>query len=176
MVKVKHWRIGLVAVGLAGSAVLGANGDNLRAIAFSVPATPAPPLVAQTSDPALEEVLNLVNAARQRVGAAPLTLAPPLNSAAQNHAQDLANHQRLSHSGSNGSTLRSRIDATGYNWRAIGENVAMGQPTAAEVMNSWMNSPGHRQNLLNPTFTELGLGLAEAGGRRYWVQVFATPM
>jgi uncharacterized protein YkwD len=173
---IKQWRIGLMAVGLAGSAMLGVHGDNLRAIAFPTPFTPTSSLVAQAPDPALEEVLTLVNAARQRAGAAPLTLATPLNSAAQAHAQDLANHQRLSHSGSNGSTLRSRIDATGYNWRAIGENVAMGQPTAAEVMRGWMNSPGHRQNLLNPTFTELGLGLAEAGGRRYWVQVFATPM
>ncbi|HIK44888.1 MAG TPA: CAP domain-containing protein [Leptolyngbyaceae cyanobacterium M65_K2018_010] len=131
--------------------------------------------LAQTSDRTLQTLLNLVNVERQRAGLAPLVLSPQLTTAAQRHAQDMANTRRLSHTGSDGSTLRSRIDATGYRWTSIGENVAMGQSTPEAVMASWMASPGHRQNILNPNFTQLGLGYALGGGRPYWVQVFAKP-
>ncbi len=156
-------------------------GVDLGAIAASQRLSPALEVVpaqhlSQAEDPAVAELLTRVNQERQQAGVNPLRLNPQLTTAAQGHAQDMANTGRISHTGSDGSTMRSRIDATGYRWRAIGENVAMGQPTAAAVMESWLNSPGHRQNLLNPTFTELGLGRAEAGGRLYWVQVFAKPM
>jgi uncharacterized protein YkwD len=87
----------------------------------------------------------------------------------------MATNRNLSHQGSDGSTMRSRIDDTGYDWMAIGENVAMGQTSPEAVMQSWMNSAGHRRNILNPDFQELGVGYAEGGGRPYWVQVFAKP-
>ncbi len=143
-----------------------------------VPSTnPAlPPPLSQAPTSQVDTLLSLVNIERQRVGAPPLILSRQLATAAQGHAQDMANSHRLSHSGSNGSTLQSRIDSTGYGWAAIGENVAMGQPDPAAVMASWMNSPGHRQNILNPDFTELGLGYAEQAGERYWVQVFGKPL
>ncbi|TVP68982.1 MAG: CAP domain-containing protein [Leptolyngbya sp. LCM1.Bin17] len=164
---------------LAGG--LGNPGADLAAIAVSHRSSPTLEVVpaqhlSQAEDPVVAELLTRVNQARQQAGVDPLSLNPQLNTAAQGHAQDMASTGRLSHTGSDGSTMRSRIDATDYRWRAIGENVAMGQPTAAAVLESWLNSPGHRQNLLNPTFTELGLGWAEAGGRLYWVQVFAQPL
>ena len=140
--------------------------------------------IAQTSDPTTvaqvnltvaEELLQLVNAERQRVNAPPMVLSDKLTAAAQRHSQDMAASRRMSHTGSDGSTMRSRIDATQYRWSTIGENVALGQPSAAAVMTAWMNSPGHRQNILNPAFTELGIGYATAAGRPYWTQVFARP-
>ncbi|MFQ4137054.1 CAP domain-containing protein [Nodosilinea sp. PGN35] len=133
------------------------------------------PAVAQTNGAIAQELLRLVNVERQRVNAPPLVLNEQLTAAAQRHAQDMATSRRMSHTGSDGSTMRSRIDATQYSWSTIGENVAMGQPTAAAVMNAWMNSPGHRQNILNPAFRELGVGHATGGNRPYWVQVFARP-
>lgn len=131
--------------------------------------------VAQANVAIAQEILRLVNVERQRVNAPPLVLNDKLAAAAQRHAQDMATSRRTSHTGSDGSTMRSRIDATQYNWSTIGENVAMGQPTATAVMAAWMNSPGHRQNILNPAFTELGVGYAAGANRPYWAQVFARP-
>ncbi|WOD38598.1 CAP domain-containing protein [Nodosilinea sp. E11] len=148
----------------------------LAPVAVAQAPTQAPTvLIAQTNGAIAQELLQLVNAERRRVNAPPLVLNDRLTSAAQRHAQDMATSGRMSHTGSDGSTMRSRIDATQYRWANIGENVAMGQPNATAVMTAWMNSPGHRQNILNPAFTELGIGYATAAGRPYWVQVFARP-
>ena len=141
-----------------------------------LPGATAGATVAQADVAIAQELLRLVNAERQRVNAPPLVLNDKLTAAAQRHTQDMATNRRLSHTGSDGSTMRSRIDATQYRWSTIGENVAMGQPTAAAVMSAWMSSPGHRQNILNPAFTELGVGQATGGGRIYWTQVFARPL
>ena len=132
-------------------------------------------IVAQADVTIAQELLRLVNVERRRVNAPPLVLNDKLTAAAQRHAQDMATSRRMSHTGSDGSTMRSRIDATQYNWSTIGENVAMGQPTAAAVMAAWMSSPGHRQNILNPAFTELGVGYATGANRPYWAHVFAKP-
>ena len=121
------------------------------------------------------DLLGLVNAEREQAGAPPLSLNSQLNQAAQRQAADLARQGRLSHGGSDGSTMQTRIEDTGYQWTAIGENIAMGQRDAEAVMESWMNSPGHRRNILNPTFSEMGIGYIEAAGAKYWVQVFASP-
>lgn len=137
--------------------------------------SPVSPTLAQAQPSIADALLTLVNAERQRAGVAPLRLNNNLATAAQRHAQDMAATRTLSHQGSDGSTLRSRIDGTNYGWMAIGENVAMGQTSPEAVMRSWMNSAGHRRNILNPNFQELGVGYAEGGGRPYWVQVFAKP-
>jgi len=69
-----------------------------------------------------------------------------------------------------------RLAAAQYVWEAYGENVAMGQRSAAEVVSAWMKSPGHRANILNPRYTELGIGYAlDAAGRPYYAQLFARP-
>ncbi|HSM82998.1 MAG TPA: CAP domain-containing protein [Nodosilinea sp.] len=173
---VKWMLVGAVAPVLLGvSRWVPGAGPWLLGAAPAGAQTPAPPR-AQTPETTAAALLRLVNAERQRVNAPPLTLDDSLMAAAQGHAQDMATSGRMSHTGSDGSTLRSRIDGTRYSWSTIGENVAMGQPTAAAVMTAWMNSPGHRQNILNPAFTELGIGYAVGAGQRpYWAQVFARP-
>ena len=60
----------------------------------------------------------------------------------------------------------------GISYTSAGENIAMGQETPQEVMNAWMNSDGHRKNILNPDFTELGVGIAAKGSSLYWTQMF----
>lgn len=118
-----------------------------------------------------QQVLDLVNAEREKVGAAPLTFDQQATDAAKAHAEDMRARNFFSHNSPEGFTPDDRlaaVKATGYS--QTGENIALGQTTAAAVMTAWMNSPGHRANILNPNFTHLGIGVADPGP--YWVQVF----
>ena len=122
------------------------------------------------------QILALVNAERQRAGVAPLTLNSQLNAAAQNHGRDMANNNHFSHTGTDGSSPGQRAVAVGYPSSYVGENIAWGQTSTGQVMRSWMESPGHRQNILNPNYTELGVAhVVSASGRPSWVQKFGRP-
>ncbi|MER6329650.1 CAP domain-containing protein [Streptomyces sp. NPDC001034] len=118
------------------------------------------------------QIVQLVNAERAKAGCRPLTLDAKLTEAAQEHSADMAAHQNMSHTGSDGSDPGTRITRAGYTWSAYGENVAYGYSTAAEVMAGWMSSPGHRANILDCGFQEIGVGLAQPGS--YWTQDFGT--
>ncbi|WP_433652372.1 CAP domain-containing protein [Micromonospora zamorensis] len=120
------------------------------------------------------EVVKLVNAERAKAGCKALSIDDKLMTAAQKHSQDQADHQKMSHTGSDGSNAGTRLDRVGYTWRTYGENVAWNQKTPAAVMDAWMNSSGHRANILNCAFTEIGVGIASSNGP-YWTQVFAAP-
>ncbi|MFG3714131.1 CAP domain-containing protein [Micromonospora sp. NPDC047730] len=120
------------------------------------------------------EVVNLVNAERAKAGCGALSIDDKLMTAAQRHSQDQADHRNMSHTGSDGSDAGDRLDRVGYAWRTYGENVAWNQKTPAAVMDAWMNSSGHRANILNCAFTEIGVGVASSNGP-YWTQVFAAP-
>lgn len=118
---------------------------------------------------------NLLNNMRARHGAAPVTHDALLDLAAQRHADDMLANGYFSHTGRNGSTLRERVDATGYEWRAIGENIGMGQQTEQEIMDGWTNSPGHHENNIRPVYEEFGLGYARNGRDTRWVLVLGDP-
>ncbi|MEH1028383.1 CAP domain-containing protein [Micromonospora profundi] len=120
-------------------------------------------------------VLELVNARRAEGGCAPVQSDPELTTAAQRHSQDQAEHRSMSHTGSDGSDVGQRLDRAGYAWRTYGENVAYNQSTPEAVMTAWMDSPGHRANILNCAFTEIGIGRADTGDGPYWTQNFAAP-
>ncbi|MET8353315.1 MULTISPECIES: CAP domain-containing protein [unclassified Micromonospora] len=120
------------------------------------------------------EVVDLVNAERAKAGCKALSIDDKLMTAAQRHSQDQADHKNMSHTGSDGSNAGVRLDRVGYAWRTYGENVAWNQKTPAAVMDAWMNSSGHRANILNCAFTEIGVGIANSNGP-YWTQVFAAP-
>ncbi|MET7877614.1 CAP domain-containing protein [Micromonospora profundi] len=120
-------------------------------------------------------VLELVNARRSEAGCAPVQSNPELTTAAQRHSQDQAEHRSMSHTGSDGSDVGQRLDRAGYAWRTYGENVAYNQSTPEAVMTAWMDSPGHRANILNCAFTEVGIGRADTGDGPYWTQNFAAP-
>ncbi|MFF3916050.1 CAP domain-containing protein [Streptomyces sp. NPDC001852] len=145
----------------------------------SVPSTPKPTATASsspkptaTASGATARVVQLVNAERAKVGCHPLTVNAELTRAAQAHSADMAAHRNMSHTGSDGSSPGDRITAAGYTWSAYGENIAYGYATPEQVMDGWMNSPGHRANILNCSYKEIGVGLAQPGS--YWTQDFGA--
>ena len=103
-----------------------------------------------------------------------LTLCASLGRAAQDHSADQAATRVMSHTGSDGSTLRMRVERAGYlGWMGIAENVAAGYPDVASVMAAWMASSGHRANLLATATEHVGFGMARASdGTLYWTQDF----
>lgn len=123
-----------------------------------------------------QQILSLVNVERSKAGLKPLTLNSQLNQAAQNHTNDMISKGYFSHNSPTGSTMVSRVNAVGYRYSTIGENIAAGSSTASATMTQWMNSPGHRANILNPNFRELGVGYGPSNDqyRYYWTQVFGT--
>ncbi|SKB04306.1 CAP domain-containing protein [Aeromicrobium choanae] len=138
-----------------------------------------------TPDARSKEILSLVNEARSTARSCgsepfaargPVRLESRLSSAAQRHALDMATHDFFSHTGSNGSDLSDRVDAQGYDWSRLGENIAAGQQSPKQVVGAWLASPGHCRNIMGP-FTELGVGYATGDTRygTYWVQDFGTP-
>jgi uncharacterized protein YkwD len=131
--------------------------------------------------PAAEErtadaLLAAHNRQREVHGRRPLTLSAKLVDAAALHTRDMAKRQKLEHKGADGSTVVERVKSRGYAYLRVGENVAAGQNAVSEVMKAWMESPGHRENIL-ADFAEMGAAsAADSNGKRYWCVVFARPM
>jgi uncharacterized protein YkwD len=140
-------------------------------------AKPAPAQAKAPSAPAsgstAAQVIALVNQERAKQGCRAVTSNARLTQAAQGHSADMARRGFFDHTNPDGKDPGDRITATGYRWSTYGENIAKGQPTPASVMKSWMNSPGHRANILNCKFAEIGVGVVKSGGP-YWTQVFGT--
>jgi uncharacterized protein YkwD len=143
---------------------------------------PSPGAANQISARALE----LVNAARARArkcgstafpAVPPLKLDPLLQRAALAHAQDMAQHSRFDHEGSDGSRPAQRATRAGYRWRNVGENIAAGAPDVESVVQGWLDSPGHCANIMSPQFKEMGIAYvsdAKSKADIYWAQVFGT--
>ncbi|MFY1675735.1 CAP domain-containing protein [Streptomyces sp. WMMC905] len=128
-----------------------------------------------TSDGGPEaQVLALVNQERASAGCSPVTANAQLTRAADDYSDVMAASGVMSHTGPDGSTMAERVEAAGYQWSTVGENIARGQADAAAVMDSWMNSPGHRANILNCSFKELGVGVHFGDGGPWWTQNFGT--
>lgn len=133
-----------------------------------------PPLPLPDPAPDVEAIrqrlLTLLNAQRQSMIRLPLRRSPLLDTAAQQWAESMARAGRLDH-GATGQRLRE----AGYLWSACVENIAEGQPTADAAVQDWMNSPGHRANILG-AYRDVGFGAAQdARGQWYWCADFATP-
>ncbi|MHB9864060.1 CAP domain-containing protein [Streptomyces sp. YIM S03343] len=121
------------------------------------------------------DVVRLTNAERAAAGLRPLAEDPLLTAAAQGHSADMVARDFYAHTSPEGSQPWDRAAAAGSGRRTIGENIACGQRSAAEVVTDWMNSPGHRANILKREFTHIGVGFM-GGGRRgmYWTQLFGA--
>lgn len=115
---------------------------------------------------------NQLNSARSGPGLNPLSYNAKLAAAAQVHADDMSTNGFFSHDGSDGSKFFERIAAQGYNYAWAAENIAVGYTTEAAVFTAWMNSPGHRANMLSAEPTEFGLAWADGN---YWVLELARP-
>ncbi|WP_318210477.1 CAP domain-containing protein [Streptomyces sp. SJL17-1] len=120
-----------------------------------------------------DQVIALVNAERAKAGCGPLSANATLTEAAQGHSDDMAARDFFDHTNPDGAGPGERVTAAGYPWSTYGENIAMGQSTPEQVMEAWMNSPGHRANILNCDFKEIGVGIHSQGGP-YWTQVFGA--
>ncbi|WP_326635761.1 CAP domain-containing protein [Nonomuraea fuscirosea] len=117
-------------------------------------------------------VVTLTNQARARNGCRPLTHDAKLHRAAERHSADMARNNYFSHESRDGRTFDRRIKAEGFAFRLAGENIAKGQPSAATVVRAWLDSPGHRANIMNCSFTHIGVG--HAGQGPTWTQDFAA--
>ncbi|MBV9109240.1 MAG: CAP domain-containing protein [Gemmatimonadetes bacterium] len=149
----------------------------LAACMAAVPPGESGPLPASPGAPAAQgdvgaEVLRLVNADRGRHGCPALQWDAAAAGAAQAHSDDMARRNYFSHTSPEGRTAVDRLHAQGANFRALAENIAMGQPTPAEAVRSWLGSAGHRENIENCVYTRSGVGYRD--GR--WTQVFYTPL
>ena len=121
------------------------------------------------------EVIDLVNAERTTQGLLPLVYDAQLTTAARDHSRDMGANDYFSHTSLDERSAGDRITDAGYDWRTYGENIAAGYPTPQAVMAGWMDSPGHRSNILNPGFCDIGVGYAHDAGSaygHYWTQNF----
>ncbi len=132
------------------------------------------------ANPDKQELLRLINEVRNSgcncgddyyAPVGNVTWNDLLEEAAQNHSNDMDKHDKLDHTGSDGSSAGERINAVGYQWSTYGENIAVGYPTEKKVIEGWLNSPGHCKNIMNKSVTEMGVATSGA----YWTQVFAAP-
>ena len=123
------------------------------------------------------EVARLVNAERAKAGLPALKFNWELSRVARYKSADMANKGYFSHNSPTYGTPFQMMENFGLRFSAAGENIAYGQRTPAEVMRDWMNSPGHRNNILSRSYTEIGVGLAKnKNGVCYWTQMFMKPM
>lgn len=130
----------------------------------------------------VKEVVDRTNQFRHQNGLSDLIPNPKLMAAAQAHSQNMASQDFYSHTGKDGSHPADRATAACYNWASMAENIAAGYQTPAEVVQGWIDSPGHRANMLNATLTEIGVGysfLENDPGKEtyysYWTQLFGKP-
>lgn len=118
------------------------------------------------------EVLRLVNEERAKEGLAALTTNTPLINAANKRAEETV--KSFSHTRPNGTNFSTALAEYGVDYRTAGENIAYGQKTPQEVVTAWMNSPGHRANIMNSKFNKIGIGVHQSNGVIYWSQLFTN--
>ena len=145
--------------------------------------TPSPADAAAVTQALLEHI-NAARAHARRCGSRTYPPAPPLrldrqlNRAAERHARDMLEHDFFDHRGSDGSTPATRVQAAGYSFHFLGENIAQGSETAEQAVQAWLASPGHCANIMDATFQQTGFAFAvnrRGPPRIYWVEDFATP-
>tara|TARA_R110002051_G_scaffold21845_2_gene57396 strand:+ start:171 stop:746 length:576 start_codon:yes stop_codon:yes gene_type:complete len=110
--------------------------------------------------------------------AEPLAWSCKLEAAAQLHSQDMAENDYFSHTNPNGKEIQHRVNNQDYSWQAVGENIAAGHTSVSAVVNGWLESPGHCQNIMSATFTEMGMAKANESDSRYktyWTQTLGNP-
>jgi uncharacterized protein YkwD len=122
-----------------------------------------------------QDVIDLANSERKKAKLAPLKVDANLAKAARLHCANMAKQRVLSHT-LDKKGVSDRITAAGYTWSRCGENIAQGQRTSAEAVRAWMNSPGHRANILARNYPNIGVAVVTAkDGQKYWTMVLARP-
>jgi uncharacterized protein YkwD len=199
--------LSVLSLTLALAACGGGRGDIPKpapAPAATSPVSPVPaPAPAQPSAPApsatlsaatscalpnfQQEIVNRINAARANSrmcgstfynAAGPLTWNDKLFAAGVGHATDMGNNNYFSHTSQDGRTFDQRITAAGYSWSTVGENIAAGQTGIEQVMNEWLNSPGHCANIMSGNYTEVGVTCVKndsSAYKQYWAMELGHP-
>ena len=134
------------------------------------PETPETPEDNGSDSSFASAVVRLVNEERAKNGLSALSVDAKAQAAAQVRAQEIA--KSFSHTRPNGSKFSTALSEAGASYRSAGENIAYGQQSPAAVMQAWMNSSGHRANILGSQYSAIGVGFAEIGGTYYWTQLF----
>jgi uncharacterized protein YkwD len=159
-----------LVIGLPGAVNAQPQGSPEQPIAIRSAAVK--PLVLTTAD----KCTAIANAERKKAGLRALVQHRTVNAVALAHSKYQASINKMTHTGKGGSSAGTRLTAAGYRWRTWGENVAYGYADCAAVLRGWMNSPGHKANILNRNFTHIGIGVAKAAnGRLYWTMVLSAP-
>jgi stress response protein SCP2 len=163
-----RWRLRAIGQGYA---------DGLAGLArdFGVEVAEEPAAREPAAGPAAE-VVAVTNVERRRHGLAPFSVDARLGAAAQLHTADMLRRGFFDHQNPDGEQVWDRARIVGYPYRKVAENIAAGQRTAAEVVAGWMDSPGHRRNILDAELRQIGVGHATGGSYGVlWTQVFGTP-
>ncbi|MEW9534099.1 CAP domain-containing protein [Microbispora sp. NPDC049125] len=156
------------AAGVFYTAITDYRGHTSKSKPVRLTCAPAP----STVGTALEnEVVQLTNAERAKAGCGPLKHDARLHAAAYGHSADMSARNTLDHDSADGRTFDQRIKAAGYSFTAAAENIMKDLSKPSDVVQGWMNSAGHRQNILNCAYTDIGVGYVAAGGS-YWTQDF----
>lgn len=148
-------------------------------MAGAAPSRPAPVASAGKYTAAESRIFDLINAQRRRQGLRPLAYNPQLDRMAKIQAENMARYQKMAHVIPDASlpTLSDRAHYVGYTYGRLAENVALGYPTADAVVDGWMNSSGHRRNILDGEVVETGIGIARSSaGGLYYCQVFGRQL
>ena len=133
--------------------------------------TPDQPETDGSQDAFANQVVKLVNEERAKAGLSPLSVNSKAANAAQTRAREI--EKSFSHTRPDGSSFNTALTEAGVSFRGAGENIAYGQTTPQQVMEGWMNSSGHRANILNANYTSIGVGHYKNGaGVDYWTQLF----
>jgi uncharacterized protein YkwD len=159
----KHfWPLGLICCLSLGAALASAGGEGSKAFKHTANE---------------EKIFELTNAERKQEDAAPLKLNAELSKIARAHSENMARQGKMAHD-LDGKTPFDRMRAAGFSYYFAGENVGKGTDnvTLPTLMKAWMDSEGHRKNILSTDFTEIGIGIASAAdGQLYFTQLFAKP-
>jgi uncharacterized protein YkwD len=187
VVNIRLGMSGRQAMNWSSTLVIANNAD--PASRGRIPGRPRPPAPTQpgtpTGDPTqpgapsdyIAQVVQLTNQRRAAKGCGALTVNAALTRVAQAHSADMAANNYFSHDSQDGRSPFDRMSAAGYRFGAAAENIAAGQRTPSDVVTAWMNSEGHRANIENCTYTEIGVGYATGGSYgSYWTQDFGKPM
>lgn len=147
------------------------NDDTTTNIISEPPASSAPKEEEKESSISDKtEIFQIVNKRRAEAGVSPLVYRNDLEAAADKRAKEISRY--FSHTRPDGRSCFTAVSDDGITYRAVGENIAYGYRTAASVMNGWMNSEGHRRNILSPDFTGMAVGEYIENGIKYHVQIF----
>jgi len=118
----------------------------------------------------IQQVVDLTNQERAKAGLKALQIDTKLTQSAEAKSQDMKNKNYFSHTSPTYGSPFDQMESLGITYKSAAENIAMGQRSAAEVVDAWMKSPGHKANMMNPSFTHIGVGLSDSGF--YWTQQF----